>query len=79
MAEKLEFAPDFWRKRAAEARRLAELIGELDPRLLLRCARRAFPRERVRSVATAGRCPGSRAQAGSVMILGFSGSDVEFL
>ena len=25
MPEKLEFAPDYWRKRAAEARRLAEL------------------------------------------------------
>ncbi len=28
MPEKLEFAPDFWRKRAAEARRLAELIDD---------------------------------------------------
>ena len=28
MPEKLEFAPDFWRKRADEARRLAELIED---------------------------------------------------
>jgi hypothetical protein len=28
MPEKLEFAPDFWRKRAEEARRLAELIDD---------------------------------------------------
>jgi hypothetical protein len=28
MPEKLELAPDFWRKRAAEARRLAELIED---------------------------------------------------
>lgn len=28
MPEKLEFAPDYWRKRAAEARRLAELIED---------------------------------------------------
>jgi hypothetical protein len=26
--EKLELAPDFWRKRAAEARRLAKLIED---------------------------------------------------
>ena len=28
MPEKLEFAPDFWRKRAEEARKLAELIED---------------------------------------------------
>jgi hypothetical protein len=28
MPEKLEFAPDFWRARAEEARRLAELIDD---------------------------------------------------
>jgi hypothetical protein len=28
MPEKLEFAPDLWRKRAEEARRLAELIED---------------------------------------------------
>jgi hypothetical protein len=28
MPEKLEFAPDFWRKRPDEARRLAELIED---------------------------------------------------
>ena len=28
MPEKLEFAPDYWRKRAAEARRLSELIED---------------------------------------------------
>jgi hypothetical protein len=28
MPEKLEFAPDFWRKRAEEAPRLAELIED---------------------------------------------------
>jgi hypothetical protein len=28
MLEKLDFAPDFWRKRAEEARRLAELIED---------------------------------------------------
>jgi hypothetical protein len=28
MPEKLEFAPDFWRKRAEEARKLAELIDD---------------------------------------------------
>ena len=28
MPEKLELAPDFWRKRAAEARRLAKLIED---------------------------------------------------
>jgi hypothetical protein len=28
MPEKLEFAPDFWRARAEEARRLAELIED---------------------------------------------------
>jgi hypothetical protein len=28
MPQKLEFAPDYWRKLAAEARRLAELIDD---------------------------------------------------
>jgi hypothetical protein len=28
MPEKLEFAPDYWRQRAAEARRFGELIGD---------------------------------------------------
>ncbi len=31
MPEKLEYSPDFWRKRAAEARRLAELIEDNFP------------------------------------------------
>jgi hypothetical protein len=30
MPEKLEFAPDFWRKRAVEARRVAELIEDAE-------------------------------------------------
>jgi hypothetical protein len=30
MAEKLELAPDFWRKRAEETRKLAELIEDDD-------------------------------------------------
>ncbi len=28
MPEQLEFAPDYWRQRAAEARRFAELIAD---------------------------------------------------
>jgi hypothetical protein len=28
MSEKLEFAPDYWRKRAAESQRLSELIED---------------------------------------------------
>jgi hypothetical protein len=40
MPEKLEFAPDFWRKRAEETRRLAELIEDnFTPESLLDIAR----------------------------------------
>jgi hypothetical protein len=39
MPKKLEFAPDFWRARAEEARRLAELIDD------------AFTRETILDIA----------------------------